>query len=40
MAKWPIWLKIVLAVVGVGGLIALSQVLLYLDRTGVSKFDL
>ena len=40
MAKWPIWLKVVLAVVGVGGLIALSQVLLYLDKMGASKFDL
>jgi hypothetical protein len=40
MANWPIWLKVVLAILGVGGLIALSQVLLYLDRAGVSKFDL
>jgi hypothetical protein len=40
MGKWPTWLKVLLAVVGAGGVIAFSQVLLYLDRMGASKFDL
>jgi hypothetical protein len=40
MAKWPLWLKVVVALIGVGGLIAASQVVLYLDKMGASKFDL
>ena len=40
MGKWPTWLKVLLAVVGAGGVIAFSQFLLYLDRMGASKFDL
>lgn len=40
MAKWPLWLKVVLAVIGIGGVIAFSQFLLYLDRMGASKFDI
>jgi hypothetical protein len=40
MSKWQTWLKVLVAVVGVGGVIAFSQVLLYLDRMGASKFDL
>ena len=40
MAKWPTWLKVLLAVIGVGALIAASQVVLYLDKMGASKFDL
>ena len=40
MAKWPTWLKALIAVVGIGGVIAFSQLLLYLDRMGASKFDL
>ena len=40
MAKWPTWLKVLIAVVGIGGVIAFSQLLLYLNRMGASKFDL
>ena len=40
MSKWPTWLKVLVAVVGFGGVIAFSQLLLYLDRMGASKFDL
>ncbi|WP_255478805.1 hypothetical protein [Dechloromonas sp. H13] len=40
MSKWPIWLKVLVVVVGIGGVIAFSQLLLYLDRMGASKFDL
>jgi hypothetical protein len=40
MGKWPLWLKAVIAVAGLAGLIALSQLVLYLDRMGASKFDL
>lgn len=40
MSKWPTWLKVLLAVIGIGGVIAFSQLLLYLDRIGASKFDL
>ena len=40
MAKWPTWLKVLLAVVGVSALVAISQVVLYLDKMGASKFDL
>ena len=40
MAKWPTWLKVVLAIIGVGGVVAFSQLLLHLDRMGASKFDL
>ncbi len=40
MAQWPTWLKVVIAVAGIAGVIAFSQLLLYLDRMGASKFDL
>ncbi len=40
MSKWPAWLKVLLAVIGISGVIAFSQLLLYLDRIGASKFDL
>jgi hypothetical protein len=40
VSKWPTWLKVLLAVIGIGGVIAFSQLLLYLDRIGASKFDL
>ena len=40
MSKWPTWLKVVLAVIGTGGVIAFSQLLLYLDKMGASKFDI
>lgn len=40
MSNWPTWLKVLLAVIGIGGVIAFSQLLLYLDRIGASKFDL
>jgi hypothetical protein len=40
MSKWPLWFKILLAVIGAGGVIAFSQLLLYLDRAGASKFDI
>ena len=40
MTKWPTWLKVLLAIIGIGGVIAFSQLLLYLDRMGASKFDL
>jgi hypothetical protein len=40
MSKWPIWLKVLLAVIGTGGVIAFAQLLLYLDRMGASKFDI
>ncbi len=40
MAKWPIWLKVLIAAMGIGGIIAFSQLLLYLDRMGASKFNL
>ena len=40
MAKWPTWLTVLIAVVGVSGVLAFSQLLLYLDRMGASKFDL
>ena len=40
MAKWPTWLKVLIAAVGIGGVIAFSQLLLYLDRMGASKFDI
>ncbi len=40
MSKWPTWLKVLLAVIGIGGVITFSQLLLYLDRIGASKFDL
>ena len=32
MSKWPLWLKVLLAVIGTGGVIAFAQVLLYLDK--------
>lgn len=40
MSKWPLWLKVLLGVVGFGAVFAFSQFLLYLDRMGVGKFDL
>ena len=40
MTKWPTWLKVLLVIIGIGGVIAFSQLLLYLDRMGASKFDL
>ena len=40
MSKWPIWHKVLLAVIGAGGVIAFSQLLLYLDKMGASKFDI
>ena len=40
MSKWPLWLKALLAVIGIGGVIAFAQLLLYLDRMGASKFDI
>jgi len=40
MSKWPIWLKVLLAVIGTGGVIVFAQLLLYLDRMGASKFDI
>jgi uncharacterized membrane protein len=40
MAKWPTWLKVVIALLGVGGVIAFAQVLLYLDNLGAGKFDI
>ncbi len=43
MSKWPTWLKVLVAVVGIVGIVgvtAFSQLLLYLDRMGASKFDL
>ncbi len=40
MAKWPTWLKVLVVVVGIGGVIAFSQLLLYFDRMGASKLDL
>lgn len=40
MSKWPLWLKILLGLVATVGVVAFAQVLLYLDRMGVGKFDL
>ena len=40
MSKWLTWLKVLVAVVGIVGVTAFSQLLLYLDRMGASKFDL
>ena len=40
MSKWPTRLKVLVALVGIGGVIAFSQLLLDLDRLGASKFDL
>ena len=36
MSTWPTWLKVLLAVIGTGGVIAFSQLLLYLDKMGAS----
>ena len=36
MTKWPTWLKVLIAVLGTCGVIAFSQLLLYLDRMGAS----
>ena len=36
MSTWPPWLKVLLAVIGTGGVIAFSQLLLYLDKMGAS----
>ena len=40
MYKWPPWPKVLVAVAGVDGVIAVSQRLLCLDRMGASKFAL
>ena len=40
MSKWPLRLKVVLAVIGTSGVIAFAQLPLYLDRMGASKFDI
>jgi hypothetical protein len=40
MSRWPTWLRVLVAVVVIGGAIAFSQFLLYLDGMGASKFDL
>ena len=40
MSRWPLWLKVLLAVIGTSAVIAFAQFLLYLDKMGASKFDI
>ena len=40
MKHWPTWLKALLIGLGVAGVIAFSQLLLYLDKMSASKFDI
>ena len=40
MSAWPIWLRVLLAVIGTGGVIHYAQLLIYLDSLGASKFDI
>ena len=40
MSKWPGWLKALLIVLVLGAALGVSQLMLYFDKLGVSKFDL
>jgi hypothetical protein len=40
VAKWPAWVKALLAAAGLALLIVFAQLLLYLDKMGAGKFDL